>query len=66
MRASQIPLASGAFVVAEADNGALLMFFPEITLLNGCIVSPKGPGTGYKVDRRKVDKYATSGHRLGG
>jgi O-succinylbenzoate synthase len=38
---------------------------PEITLSNGCIESPIGPGTGYMIDRRKLDKYATSCHRLG-
>ncbi|HEY3458329.1 MAG TPA: o-succinylbenzoate synthase [Bryobacteraceae bacterium] len=41
------------------------LVFPEITLSNGCIESPAGPGTGYRVDRRKLDKYATSCHRLG-
>jgi O-succinylbenzoate synthase len=41
------------------------LVFPEITLSNGCIESPIGPGTGYMVDRCKVDKYATSCHRLG-
>ncbi len=41
------------------------LVFPEITLSNGCIESPVGPGTGYQVDRRKLNKYATSCHRLG-
>ena len=31
---------------------------PEIGLSNGCIQSPEGPGTGYDVDQRKVDKYS--------
>ena len=42
------------------------LVFPEIRLSNGCIESPPGPGTGYQVDRRKLDNYATSCHRLGG
>lgn len=33
---------------------------PEIRLSNGCIQSPKGPGTGYAVDQRKVDKYSVA------
>jgi o-succinylbenzoate synthase len=37
---------------------------PEIRLVNGCIESPKGPGVGYTVEQRKVNKYATSHCRL--
>ena len=42
------------------------LVFPEITLSNGCIEPPTGSGTGYQVDRRKLDRYATSCHRLSG
>jgi O-succinylbenzoate synthase len=37
---------------------------PEIRLVNGCIESAKGPGVGYIIDQRKVNKYATSHCRL--
>lgn len=37
---------------------------PEIRLLNGCIESPQGPGTGYEVDRRKIEKYSIGHCRL--
>ncbi|MGH9419329.1 MAG: enolase C-terminal domain-like protein, partial [Thermoanaerobaculia bacterium] len=37
---------------------------PEIRLSNRCIESPEGPGTGYEVDRRKVDKYSIVHCRL--
>ena len=37
---------------------------PEIVLSNGCIQSPPGPGTGYRVDQRKLDKYSIAHRRL--
>jgi O-succinylbenzoate synthase len=37
---------------------------PEIRLSGKCIHSPKGPGTGYEVDRRKVDNYSIVHSRL--
>jgi o-succinylbenzoate synthase len=38
--------------------------FPEIQLSNRCIESPAGPGTGYVVDRRKIDQYSVGHWRL--
>jgi len=37
---------------------------PEIRLSGKCIHSPKGPGTGYEVDQRKVDSYSIVHSRL--
>jgi len=37
---------------------------PEIRLSNGCIESPDGPGTGYDIDQRKIEKYSIGHCRL--
>jgi o-succinylbenzoate synthase len=33
---------------------------PEVTVHNGLIIVPEGPGIGYEVDRRQVDLYTVS------